>query len=475
MVIEEYDGRLERRILIGMILNDVVASRVASHWKPNSFSAKPTNVLAELVVGHARKYDGKAPKKAIQPLVEGWIEKHGRDRATAELLNEFLSGLSDEAERSADVNPDQLIDSANEQFNAVRLKRNAEDVLALVQARQIEKALVLREEFKRAEMGGTDMIDLLHDEVEMEDVFAEKGEAIVHYPGALGEFMQNFLERDAFVSFIAPNKSQKSMWLMDLAWRSTLQRRRTAVFVIGDLSKRQFKRRFYSRVAKMPFRSPTNEWPYRVKWPSKLEPPPKSGGKIVAEVDFKIKEFAAPLKLKNIKDSCHRAMNDLIKSKKSYLKLSCHPARSIDVRGIRSRLEHLEQSEGWVADVVVLDYADNLAPLDAKMDKRDQINESWLAMSALRQERHLCLVTATQADSDSFRKGLLDRNNFSDDRRKLDHVTAMIGINITDEERANGLSRLNLLPVRDGEWDPKRVVYVASCLPLGNPAVLSCW
>ena len=106
-------------------------------------------------------------------------------------------------------------------------------------------------------------------------------------------------------------------------------------------------------------------------------------------------------------------------------------------------------------------------------DTRDQVNETWAALSAMRLARHCLLVTATQSDAGSFEKGLLDKRNFSEDRRKLDHVTAMCGINQRAEEKERGVCRLNWVNLREGEYSHKRTVHVAQCLDLANPAVLS--
>lgn len=83
------------------------------------------------------------------------------------------------------------------------------------------------------------------------------------------------------------------------------------------------------------------------------------------------------------------------------------------------------------------------------------------------------MLTATQADAASFDANLITSSNFSEDRRKLDHVTAMIGINSTDEEKECGIYRLNHIKRRDDDFSVGQVVYTASCLAMANPAVRS--
>jgi replicative DNA helicase len=130
--------------------------------------------------------------------------------------------------------------------------------------------------------------------------------------------------------------------------------------------------------------------------------------------------------------------------------------------------------EGWAPDVVVIDYADLLAPLNNKDDSRNQINANWIAMSSLRIKLDCCLVTATQSDANSFKTDILDRSNFADDRRKFDHVTAMVGINQKDTEKDDCIQRLNVLAVRDDAFVESRCVHVAGCMATNRPAMFSC-
>ena len=163
-----------------------------------------------------------------------------------------------------------------------------------------------------------------------------------------------------------------------------------------------------------------------------------------------------------------------VKSKHSYLKLSCHPNSTLKVSGIRSILETWAQDE-WVPDVIVIDYADILDMSHKGLEGRDCINQAWKELRALSQYYHCLVITATQTDAAAFDTGLLRRKNFSEDKRKFSHVTGMMGINQTDDEKEMGLYRFNWLKLRDGVYSETRCVNVANCLALANPMIKSCW
>jgi len=156
---------------------------------------------------------------------------------------------------------------------------------------------------------------------------------------------------------------------------------------------------------------------------------------------------------------------------KDLCRVQVHPNSSITAAGIESILVEWAMN-GWVADVVIIDYADILAAPPGT-EGRDCINENWKRMRRISQELHCLLITASQADAGSYTSELIKRGNFSDDRRKNDHVTAMIGINTTDEDKEDGMTRLNYMKRREEDFSQRRQVQVASCLAIGMPLVKS--
>ena len=107
------------------------------------------------------------------------------------------------------------------------------------------------------------------------------------------------------------------------------------------------------------------------------------------------------------------------------------------------------------------------------METRDQINETWAAMRRMSQELHCLVMTVTQADADSYEADLLRRSNFTNDRRKYDHVTYMFGLNQTDGEKRKGLYRLNWLVGREEDYSETRCCFTAGCLAVSSPMILS--
>lgn len=120
------------------------------------------------------------------------------------------------------------------------------------------------------------------------------------------------------------------------------------------------------------------------------------------------------------------------------------------------------------------DYADILAgPMPGGTESREQINATWKALSKMRQDLRCLVITATQANADAYEADLLNRRNFSEDKRKHAHVTAMFALNRSDAEKRMGVYRLNWLDRRDEAYSEREVCYVAGCLETAQPMILS--
>ncbi len=460
MKVEKRDGSTEKRILIGMIVDTIVLGKIAPKWEKGAFRSKWSNLVGSWCVEYYNSY-GKAPGKAIQALYETWAEDND-DRDTTKLVEGFLTGLSGEYKSlREESNTNLIIDHAKKHFNKIRALRVAEGVQGDVDSGDVDKALERIKTFSQVEMGHGECIDFFLDKETFFKSFDAKAEPLIKYPGDLGRFFGNTLSRDSLVSFMAPEKRGKSTWLLDMAWRSCLQRRKTLYISLGDFSLDEVEMLLGVRAARHPLEPDT------INYPILLEP-----NHPTANVEFEERKFKDGLSRQQGWNAVQRTLTSKLKTKRSFLKVQCYPNSSMNVQGINAIVKGLER-EDWTPDVLLLDYADILAPLDGRVDSRHQIDASWRGMKALTQVYHCLVVTATQSDADSYDTYLMSLNNFSEDKRKYAHVNGMIGLNATEEEKELGLMRLNWLQRRGAKFNRKAYIHVAGCMGLGNPCIKS--
>lgn len=452
------DGTIERSVLIGMIMNKTVLGTIAGQWTKSMFPAPWSNIIADWCIDHYQKYN-KPPKEAIR----GYFAEASQrlDRDTTQLVGTLLETMEDEFARiKHTIDPQYLIDKASKLFEAKRLKDMADRVSAALELGDVDKARAETESFRRVELGMGSRVMVLTDPGAPDRMLAAQGQAIIQYDGALGNFFSTALARDSLVSFMSKEKGGKSFWLLDMAFRALQQGRKVAYFETGDNSEPQVLARMFARITGRPVKAD------RYRLPISMEP--WGGGRKPPLIEFDDAYYDEPIQIDEINEARARIVEEVGDN----WALSCGENSSVSVHDIRNKLENWEL-DGFRPDVIVVDYADILKPLDGRAETRDQINANWKALRALSQRTHALVLTATQTDAGSYETWLLSRGNFSEDKRKYAHVNGMIGINQIASEKVLGVCRLNWIVLRELEFSEERCVCCVGNLGYANPAMLS--
>lgn len=456
MKVEKRNSASTRRVLIGMITDTAVCAGIAAKWNGRLFLSRHDNLVAGWCVRHYTKFR-KAPGKNIAGYFDRWSETK-RDAELVQSIENFLSSLSSQSKEK--LSSQYLLDLADEVFNRTMLEELRDEITAGIQSGEISKVVQKVEKFNRIEMGLGSTDTPLKDPAVVRTALSDMGDTLVKWDQKpLRQFFQRIFSREEFIAFIGKEKVGKSFWLQELSIQSVMNKRRTAFFEVGDQSRNQIIRRFAARLAGRPFRADEG-----CRYPVKMVPgdPPT--------ITHEYKKFDQDMS----PDEAEKAMLEFGKQYgASRLRMSVHPNMSISARGIDSILERWKESEKWVPDVVVVDYADILAPIDGKTESRDQINANWATLRQISQKYHCCVVTATQSDAASYDAKTLGRGNFTGDKRKNAHITAQVGINQTTAEQESGIARLNIIHGRDLEFSSEKCIYVATHLGIAQPAAFS--
>lgn len=465
MRIEKKNASLERQVLTGLVTSTPMLARIYPKWHDDFFRSNWSQQIAKWCIKHYRRY-GEAPGQRIENLFQIWAAGV-KDEQTVDAVSRFLSSLSDEYEEASSLNVDYLIDQAKEFFETQRLLSLVDELQDELDAGELERAMQRLEKHRGIDLAPSTAVDVLNDKDALRAAFEQQSEPLISFPGPIGSFFGNELQRDAFVSFMGPEKRGKSFWLMEMAWQGVLARHRVAYFQAGDQSQNQVMLRLGSRISGIPFR-----WDnLKVKYPVAVT---RESDEKIAIVKSRLKKFESALSWQRAWKAIEKSKRFKIRSKRPLFKLKCYPAGTCSVDDIKSNLDLWEMQSGWVPDIIVIDYADILA-IPRGVDRREGTNEVWQALRALATQRHCLIVTASQTDAASYKTWVLTRSNFTEDKRKLAHVTGMIGLNQTLEEKAKGLMRLNWVVARERENDETQCVHCAECRAIARPFVQSCW
>jgi hypothetical protein len=458
------DGRREVEILLGMACHPRVIGRISSKWeKDGMFDSPWCNLIGQWCVKYFKKY-GKPPGRSLTNLFEAWANDRPRDKEYVSRVETFLVELSDRHVRlPKQINPDFLIDQAGELFNRVKYRKLKDAIEGNLELGKVEDNEKLLTKFRRVQIGAGSYVSILKDEEALMSAFQNKPESLVKYPKPLDRFFGRSLARENFVVFMGPMKRGKTFWIKDVCWRGVLQRKRVAFFQCGDLTQDQMMMRFAIRVAGTPLD------PGKVKIPTSI-----TLGSEGSEVEYKEKKFKKALTWLQAAKAFREVRENKVRSEEDYIRLSCHSIRSLTVSTIRDTLEGWAV-EGWIPDVVGIDYLDILAPPSGynQADHREAVNQNWQEVRRINQDFHCLIVSGTQANAASFTAKSLGMEHFSEDNRKFATVTGMIGLNQSSEEKDKQVVRLNWLVLREEKFNPLRFAYCAGCLEIGKPFVVA--
>lgn len=467
MRIQRLEGSQERSILTAVIVSTPVLAQLAPKYKHGMFGSQYSNLIMSWCVEHYSRYQN-APGPTIHQIFANWAETNPQQEVV-ESVGAFLSLMSYEYQQGEEIHVEYILDIASKMFNLNSIKTFQTELTLAVDQGNLVDAEALIKSWNKVDVAAEDSIAVFNTPAIFQAASEQhlKQKPMIYFPRntALGEFIRETFEPDSFTAFLASEKRGKSHTLLDLTWRAIQQGRRVAYFGVGDMSRNQIMRRFMARIMRRPFKA------CRIKVPVGIE---RMESDKVAVPTFR--EFDYRLSLNW--DHAYKCARKILTESKvplDNLRMSVHPAGSITASGIRTALLDLQSRLGFSPDVVLIDYADVLGPDNPRDIERSQINKTWEMLRRISQEFHCALVTATQADTGSYEAPVLRRGNFSNDKRKNAHVTAMIGINMSDEEKELGLCRWNFVELREDDFVESKCVHLAGSLAFSHPAMFSCW
>jgi len=458
------DSGLERQFLIAMITSKPFLSSVAETIDVELFQTEYSRLVSAWCVNYWKRYK-EAPGKNIQTIYESWANEETRDESVVRLIEALLGELSDESDHDGTINVPHLVDELGVYLCGRQLSRLNDNLSAYVLRGDQAAALREVQEFRAIELGQGAGFDPLTDRTIWARAFDQPADPLIKFPGDAGRFLNPALTRDALIGIQGPEKRGKTFWCVEFAYRALRNQCTVAFFEVGDLSEGQILLRLGVRLAGLPMHS---NQVGEIRVPTSIsvdrsdEEPKVTTEWQTMNCDRVVTRRAAIQAARKFRRSCG------IGDERHRLMISVHPNTSINVMAIEGILQRWRYERDFVPDVVIIDYADILAPELDRKDFRHQTNDTWKALRRLSQEWHCLVIAPTQASTASYDAEVQTMRHFSEDKRKLAHVTGMMGLNQTDDEKRRGLMRLNWVVLREAEFMTKRCLYVGQCLPLAR-------
>lgn len=503
------DDFIERRIVTGLIVSTDYIRAVNNFWNISFLESTSAKLLSVWCLEYFETYN-KSPGKDIEGI---FLDKSkGLSRDKIDDIKEILSGLSKEYERGQ-FNVNYLLDQTRVYFREQGVKKLIRDINSyLSSGNLVESEKAINEYSPPVISGEFQSINPFTNVLAVKRAFEDAQKPLIQFPinkpdmKTLGEFWNGQLVREGLVALLGPEKRGKTFMLLELGMRAKASGCNVAFFQAGDMSENQMVKRlciYLSRKSNVPKHCeglwlPEVDCVYNQdntcirkereknegalldedipeKWNNyeKLinvckentdHIPCRNCKKMKGTVWLKKGHSVKPL---TWKEAYKNAKSWQKKHNKSF-KLSTYPNNTLTVSEIRTLLNIWEKQEEFIPDVVIIDYADILAP-ESKQEFRHQQNKIWQELRRLSQEKHCLVITATQAAASSYGKRSLELSDFSEDKRKYSHVTAMYGLNQDEDEKKIGIMRINALVIREDEFSITNQVTILQRLQIGRP------
>lgn len=462
------DSQLERQILIAMIVSKPFLSIITPQMDLKLLQSSISKKICGWCIEHFKQY-ADAPGKSLQAIFSAWVENEKpEEESEVESIQDFLESISSEFDESPTINVQHLLNEASNYLTMRRVGVLKDELEAAMMRGDKEEALQSIQEFRTVRAGDSIGYDPLGSKQIVEDIFAEKLKPIIKFSGDTGKFLNAALVNDSLIGVQGRDKIGKTFVLFEFMEAALRCGRKVAFFQCGDLSKNQFNLRLMVRLAETPmWKSQCNG----VLYPTGIRIE-QINNQSAAVADRVERTFKRPIDMRLALD----AQNNFRRTHKidkanPHLMFSVHPNSTMNVAGIDAILQRWDYELNFKPDVILIDYADILAPEHSKLDRYEKTNETWKALRRLSQTRFACVITPTQSNAGAYKTNKQGMVNFSEDKRKYAHVTGMLSLNQNDDEKKNGIMRMNWIVLRESEFHADKTLWIAQCIPIGKAMV----
>jgi len=507
------DGvEIEKKVVIAIITSTEFCKLIRKSIRTKYFKVDTIKLIVGWVLDYFDTYR-KAPERHIQDIFN--VEKKDLKKAEIELVEDFLQEMSDEYERADKESLNFILDKANDYFNISSFETLFIDGRNLIAAGRIEEAKKLLDDHKGVIKETGAMFDPFHpDEIESWDI-EEKVERLLRLPDALGHLI-GWLQRGWLLAVTAPEKRGKSWILEEIAFQAIIGGLRVVFFSL-EMNKAMIKKRVYKRLtgdntvamedliypvfdcdnnqdnlcdrkqrkSEIGIERIINKLKEKEGYINAYDPDYEDYKPCTwcrdnsDKVNKKDKYNFETSYWFDVQDKVEKITHKKIrmKSKKFYtkkrgsnLRMRSFPAFSANSEDMKAELENLEYTEGFIPDVVIIDYFDIQKPeRNSSFSERSIIDTIWKQGKNIADTMQCLVVTADQSNKGSRSKRSVEDSDTTEDKRKDAHLDVRIAINQDIREREDGIIRINILFHRHRKFSTYREVMVLQQLDLAQP------
>lgn len=425
-----FEGALEENILTLLCWDDKNAPIVSLRVDPELFSTRDTRKIAKLARDHLAKY-GKAPGPHLPDLLEDDLKRE----ASGKILRDTLVMM----ERLRGKLQSQFVMDELDGF--IRLRQLAIKNDRVAELIMKGDAAGAEAEFFKLEQARLDKPGIWLHEPSQSLSFMDKQDI---------EFMSSGVDaldelgimpgRGLMTLLMAPTGFGKSWWLVAVGKRALLHHKKV-LHVTLEMPEGQVAQRYIQSLFAMTIGEQTDfvkgQWIERDR-----------DGDFRRFVDPTRQEGYSPKEESLAFERIRPELRPLIAHRMRFLRrrapllIKKFPTGSLTVEQLYSFLQLLKSAQGFVPDVVLLDYPD-LMKLD-KRQVREDTSQTYIGLRGLADEEigNFALCVVTQGNRQSAGKTRNRANFVAEDWSKIATSDIVLSGSQTESESEQGLARL---------------------------------
>ena len=447
---EKIDLLNEKDILVGLIVSDEFCKEISPIIDIKDLQVDYSRVIVSWIKPYFEEF-GKAPKTDILKLYRSHISEISNESLQNNILT-FIEKLDEKY--NSKRNDSYAIQEAIKYLKSRNLQNLSQDIEAYITSGDIDKAESLITRYRKVEKESGESVDLLNDADIVRESFTEEQDKLFSFNGAYGRLVGD-IHREDFVAFLASMKVGKTFTLIDCGIEALKNGLNVVMFSL-EMSRTNMIKRVWKSLS----------------------------GQVTEDVEITVPEFVQEGEKYRVEEKIvHKKASSILEVEKKQkslkrlfrggnLKIFAEPAYSMTVEKLETKLDDLNHN-GFIPDVIIIDYADIMLPSNSRLDYRNQLDDIWKRLRAMAQKRKCAVFTASQASRGAINKEAT-ADMISEDIRKLAHVTSMVSISKDEYCKNHSLAMFSQLAVREGEPITERVI-ATQCLSLGRPVLDSHW
>ena len=447
---EKIDLLNEKDILVGLIVSDEFCKEISPIIDIKDLQVDYSRVIVSWIKPYFEEF-GKAPKTDILKLYRSHISEISNESLQNNILT-FIEKLDEKY--NSKRNDAYAIQEAIKYLKSRNLQNLSQDIEAYITSGDIDKAESLITRYRKVEKESGESVDLLNDADIVRESFTEEQDKLFSFNGAYGRLVGD-IHREDFVAFLASMKVGKTFTLIDCGIEALKNGLNVVMFSL-EMSRTNMIKRVWKSLS----------------------------GQVTEDVEITVPEFVQEGEKYRVEEkTVHKKASSILEVEKKQkslkrlfrggnLKIFAEPAYSMTVEKLETKLDDLNHN-GFIPDVIIIDYADIMLPSNSRLDYRNQLDDIWKRLRAMAQKRKCAVFTASQASRGAINKEAT-ADMISEDIRKLAHVTSMVSISKDEYCKNHSLAMFSQLAVREGEPITERVI-ATQCLSLGRPVLDSHW